>query len=198
MMLFYPNNTSTMIRVMYAATIFVFFGFAYAVYLYVSILSEGGRPGIALLLLMGASCIYTVPAGFGFRNDGICLVDNEYYSRKYKMKRLCCSDIGAILIVPKKYGSRGYWDGIPRRMVEIEGKKVKVPVYAMILLQETGKADDYPAHLGGSSALYESEYRKSILGAALYNEELLYGLLQRNPNIRVLASEPFLLWTTHL
>ena len=176
---------------MYAGVTVAFLGFVYVIYLYVSVLSEGGSPNIALLLLMGASCIYTVPAGFGFKNDGICLVNNEYYSRKYKMKRLCCSEIGSILIVPKQYGSRGYWDGIPRRMVEIEGKKVKVPVYAMILLKKTGESEDYQVRSGGTSSLYESEYRKSILGAALYNEELLNELLRRNPNIKVLASEQF-------
>ena len=176
---------------MYAGVTVVFLGFVYVIYLYVSVLSEGCSPNIALLLLMGASCIYTVPAGFGFKNDGICLVNNEYYSRKYKMKRLCCSEIGEILIVPKQYGTLGYWDGIPRRMVEIEGKKVKVPVYAMILLKKTGESEDYQVRSGGTSSLYESEYRKSILGAALYNEELLNELLRRNPNIKVLASEQF-------
>ena len=190
-MKFYPNNTVAAIRAMYAGVTVAFLGFVYVIYLYVSVLSEGGSPNIALLLLMGASCIYTVPAGFGFKNDGICLVNNEYYSRKYKMKRLCCSEIGSILIVPKQYGSRGYWDGIPRRMVEIEGKKVKVPVYAMILLKKTGESEDYQVRSGGTSSLYESEYRKSILGAALYNEELLNELLRRNPNIKVLASEQF-------
>ena len=76
-------------------------------------------------------------------------------------------------------------------MVEIEGKKVMVPVYAMILLKKTGESEDYQVRSGGTSSLYESEYRKSILGAALYNEELLNELLRRNPNIKVLASEQF-------
>ena len=147
---------------------------------------------ILLLLLMVPTGISAVYICFAAVKNGIYRSDGKIIYRRYKTTEIACSEIEVIAIVPKAY-TIDVHTVRPCRKEKIDGHVVKTPLYAMILLRDSPMTPRDFWELERNSQVYEYrlEYRKSILGAALYNEELLNELLRRNPNIKVLASEQF-------
>jgi len=195
-MKFYPNNTNYAVCAISIAAAATLMGFVSVVCLFFSTLSKGSVPqsSIALVVLMSAASIFGVIAVIRFKRSGVYLTDSEIYFRKVKLREVLPSEITTIAIVPKCYATRGYWDGIPRRIMEINGQTTYVPIYAMILMRDSYNTPKNIETLEPNSYYYEhmQSYRKNTIGTALYNSELLCELLKRNPNIEVLADKAFL------
>ncbi len=193
-MRFFPSNTRAVILRSYTAIpVCCLLCFNLFVHLSLSVVSADGNISkpLTLLILVGCSCVYIITTSFVNAKRGIYLNADEVLYRRIRSKVISCSDIETIVIVQKKYFSVRGWSGTPYRNVHIDGRTVKLPFFAIILL---GSKEEFPViekHLDDGSEIIEMEYRECVLGTALYDEELLHELLRRNPNINILTCKAF-------
>ena len=135
-------------------------------------------------LVCGSICFFCLISAYVVARQGLYVSKGTIYYRRICTKPFSYDDITAIVIIPKAYHSRsGY---------EISYKKVKagrytkrVRVYAVFLMKNLYKSEINPEIFCMNSLSFYSEYRKNVLGQALYHPDLIHMVLSKKSKVDV-------------
>lgn len=135
-----------------------------------------------LAAVYGAAVLFFAGCLWMMAHRGVILEEHCFRSGNWKRRAHGYDEIGSVLLLPKTISTG--------RSRDISVKRNGEPVEMLFLMkrQDADHADRWRRNLAAGSQTFLVNFGEDCIGKALYAEELLRALLQKNPDIEVISS----------